>query len=152
MECEGRPADEARLAAVLSGGSLAAALEFDAKEYREIREQALRFITLLFRRGRFAEASALAAQVSKEKQLFQRWIESVMTLLQDIYYAGIAVDRVGQRDLLGDLKALARAVPRSALVSVMQAVGRLKSELKVNVNRQVALEALFLSLTQNFSR
>jgi DNA polymerase-3 subunit delta' len=152
IEHEGRPAGEARLAAALSGGSLAAAIDFDAKEYREIREQALTFITLLFKRGRFTDASVLAAQVSKEKQFFQRWIESVMTLLQDLYYAGIAVERVGQRDLLGDLVPLARAVPRSAMVSVMDAVGRLKGELKVNVNRQVALEAMFLSITQSFSR
>jgi len=152
IEKQGRPAEEARLAAALCGGSLSAALEFDAKEYLELRRQALQFIALILKGGKFAEASALAAQVSKEKQSFQLWIESVMTLLQDIYYAGLAAERVGQRDLLEDLKRLALAVPRSSLVSVIQAIGKLKGELKVNVNRQVALEALFLSLTQNPAR
>jgi DNA polymerase-3 subunit delta' len=152
VEHEGRPDDEARIAAALSGGSLAAALEFDAKQFREIRGQALEFVTLLLKSGSFAEASVLATRVSKEKQFFQRWIESVITLLQDIYYAGIAAERVGQRDLLENLKPMARAVTRSRLVSVMEAVERLKGELKVNVNRQVALEALFLSLTQQAGR
>ncbi len=148
IEIEGRPAEEARLAAALSGGSLSAALGFNAKEYRELRKQALQFITLLLKRGRFAEASALAAQAAQEKLFFQRWLETVLALLQDAYYAGVAAERIGQRDLLAELMALARAIPRSALVAVIQAVEKLKGELRFNVNRQIALEALFLSLTQ----
>ncbi len=146
---QGMPVEEARLAAVFSEGSLAAALAFNTKEYGAIRKQALRFVDLLLKRGKFSEASVEAADATKDKQHFQLWIESVTALLQDIYYAGVAPERVGQRDLLARLEQLFRAVPRSTLVCVLNAVRKLKGELQYNVNRQLALEAMFVSLIRD---
>ena len=145
---EGRKPEEARIAATLSGGSLASALNFDTKEYHEVRKQALQFVALVLTRGKFADISALVVRATKDKQLFQPWLECVMTMLQDVYYAGIAAERVGQRDLLEELVRLARTVPRPLLVAFIEAIGKFKNDLKLNVNRQVALEAMFLSLTQ----
>lgn len=147
VEREGRAKDEARLAAALSGGSLAAALEFNTTEYREIRTQALEFVSLLLGRGRFADVSKLAVQVTKDKQLFPRWLESVSALLQDVYYVGVASERVGQGDLIDELSRLAVIAARPAQVHAIKAVERLKRELHYNVNRQLALEALFVDTT-----
>jgi DNA polymerase-3 subunit delta' len=148
VETEGRSADEALLAAALSGGSLAAALNFNTEEHQDIRRQALQFVALLFKRGTFAEASAVAGKVGKDKQFFQSWVESVATLLQDIYYAGIDEERVGQRDLLANLQEISRGVPRSTLLLSIDAVKKLKGDLQFNVNRQLALEAMFVNLTR----
>jgi DNA polymerase-3 subunit delta' len=144
---EGRTADEARLAAALSGGSLAAALNFNTAEYRDVREKAIRFIHLILKRGRFSEASEIAADVAKDKQAFQLWMESAEALLQDVYYAITAPDRVGQRDLLNKLQEMAQAIPRQAVVKAIKALHKLKGDLQFNVNRQIALEAMFLKLT-----
>ena len=149
VQNEGKSIEDARLAAALSGGSLAKALDFDTNEYRDIRRQALSFVTLLLGRGGFTEASVLAAQVSKEKQFFLLWIESVAALLQDIYYAGPAAERVGQRDLLDKMEELNRRTPRAILIRAIEGIRKLKSELQVNVNRQIALEGLFIDLTRN---
>jgi DNA polymerase III subunit delta' len=143
---EGRSADEARIAAALSGGSLAAALAFNSQEYRELREQAFRFLELILNKGGFSEASGIAAEITKDKQLFQLWTDSAEALLQDIYYASVAPERIGQRDLIHRLQQMAQAVPRSFVVSAMDAIRKLKSELQYNVNRQIALEAMFLRL------
>ena len=149
VRAEKREPDEARLAASLSGGSLASALSFNTEEYRDIRKQALEFAELLLRRGRFAQASRLAAEVAKEKdkEYFQLWIASLAALLQDVYYAGVAKMRVGQRDLLAKTEELAQAVSRPRLVRIIGAVGKLTRELQFNVNRQIALEAMFLEQT-----
>jgi len=146
---EGRKAEDARMAAALSGGSLAAALDINTEEYLNVRKQALQFVALLLRRGNFAEASAVAVQVTKDKQIFQLWLESVAALLQDIYYAGLAKERVGQRDLLEKMEKLSEGVARSTLVRVINGIKKLKSELQYNVNRQIALEAMFVKLTRN---
>jgi DNA polymerase III subunit delta' len=148
IENEGRGIEEARLAAALSGGSLAAALSFDTNEYRDIRKQALEFVSLLLKRGRFTDVSNIAAQVAKEKDkgFFGLWLESVAALLQDVYYSGIAPERVGQRDLLENMNELARSVSRRGLVRIITAVGTLKHDLQYNVNRQLALEAMFVAL------
>jgi DNA polymerase III subunit delta' len=143
---EGRPADEARIAAALSGGSLAAAIVFNSQEYREVREQALHFLELILNKGAFSEASSIAAEMTKDKQLFQLWTDSAEALLQDIYYASTAPERIGQRDLIHRLQQIAQSIPRSFVVSVIDAVRKLKSELQYNVNRQIAMEAMFLRL------
>jgi DNA polymerase-3 subunit delta' len=145
---EGRSSEEARLAATLSGGSLAAALSFNTGEYQDIRKQALEFVTLLLQKGSFSAASVIAGQVAKDKSFFQLWIESVATLLQDVYYAAKAADRIGNRDLLVTLQGVAQNTANSMLVQSIEAVRKLKQDLQFNVNRQIALEAMFIELTQ----
>jgi DNA polymerase-3 subunit delta' len=144
---EGRSPEDARLAAVLCNGSLGAALGFDAAQGRETRQLALRFVSLLLRREKFAQASAFAAGIAKEKERFLPWIDMTSTLLQDVYYAQVAPERMSQRDLAGELAALAGASSHAAVVSGIQAVKSLRAALQRNVNRQLALEALFLKET-----
>jgi DNA polymerase III subunit delta' len=143
---EGRTAEDARLAAAMSEGSLAKALDFNTDEYRDIRKQAFQFVLLLLSQGRFAEVSVIAAQVSKDKHFFQLWIDSVSALLQDIYYAGLSAERVGQRDLLVKIEELSGKTPHSMLVRSINGIRKLKGDLQSNVNRQIALEAMFLDL------
>jgi DNA polymerase III subunit delta' len=145
---EGKTSDEARLAAALSGGSLAAAMTFNTIEFREMREHAIGFMHLVLTRGRFSEVSAIAAEIAKDKQDFQFWMESAEAFLQDVYYAATAPERIGQLDLMNKLHELSRAVPRSAVVSAISAFQKLKSDLQFNVNRQIALEAMFLKLNR----
>jgi DNA polymerase III subunit delta' len=147
MNRAGQAPEDARLAAALSNGSLGAALEFDAAHGRELREQALRFVSLLLRKERFAQATVLAASIGKDKESFQPWVEMTATLLQDVYYAQMAPERMSQRDLAGELTGLAQAASHAAVVSGIEAIKDLRSALQRNVNRQLALEALFLSQT-----
>jgi DNA polymerase-3 subunit delta' len=139
-------AKDARLAAALSGGSLSKAINFDIHTYREIRDQVLQFVTLLLKGKDFKDASALAGQASKDKQAFTTWIDAATALLQDIYYASVAPDRIGQRDLCEKLDEIARITSRSTLVSAIDSFRKLKGELQININRQLALESLFLSV------
>jgi DNA polymerase-3 subunit delta' len=148
IQYEGKTAEDARLAAALSGGSLAKALDFNTDEYKEIRKQAFQFVQLLLSRGQFTEASVVAARISKDKNLFQLWIDSVSQLLQDIYYAGLATERVSQRDLLDKIEGLNRNAPHAVLVRAIEGIRKLKGALQYNVNRQIALEAMFLELTR----
>ena len=60
IQQEGRAVEEARLAAAISGGSMAAALAVNTEEYRDIRIQALEFVSLLLKRGRFIDVSNAA--------------------------------------------------------------------------------------------
>lgn len=145
-QTQGMAVEDARLAAAISGGSLAAALSINTGDYREMRRQALDFVRLLLKRGRFLEVSNIAVQVAKDKEFFRLWIESVSAILRDVYYSGVAEGRVGQRDLLDVLKELTDAVSHTALVRVISAVGKLKHNLQYNVNRQLALEAMFVAL------
>jgi len=148
---EGKSESDALLAAALSGGSLGAALEFNTAEYRDARESALEFVTLLLGRGSFASASAIVAGVTKDKKdkdFFQTWMESASAILRDIYYSGTAAGRVDQRDLMEKLRGLCQKTRHSQLVSAIEAMNKLQSDLRNNVNRQIALEAVFLDLSR----
>ena len=137
---------EARLAAFFSNGSLGAALSFDSQHYPKVRKQALLFVQLLLSpSSRFTEASRLSALQYKDKDGFQPWMESVMALLQDVYFAQVAPERMGRSDIADELTQLAASVPRSRIVSAIEAMKTLKKELVHNVNRQIALESLYLS-------
>ena len=150
---EGRSLEDARLAAALSNGSLSAALACDTELHREIRGTALSFVSLLLRKGRFTEASTLVAGITKEKETFQAWVDLAQTLLQEVYYTQVAPMRMSQPDIAGELAALAQSASRAAIVAAIEALKQLKAALQQNVNRQVALEALFLAETaRNASR
>lgn len=139
--------EDAHLASVLSGGSLAKAVDFDPLAYRGIRDQALQFVALLLKGEDFKKASHIAEQVSKDKKSFPSWIDAVNALLQDVYYAEIAPERIGQSDVRKQLLELARRTPRSALLSAIDAIREFQRELQLNINRQLALEALYLSVS-----
>jgi hypothetical protein len=87
----------------------------------------------------------LSAAAYKDKEGFQLWMESVMALLQDVYFAQVAPERMGQRDIADELNQLGTSVPRARIVSAIEAIRTLKKELVHNVNRQIALESLYLS-------
>jgi DNA polymerase-3 subunit delta' len=140
------PVQDARLSAALSGGSLAAAMNFDTTGYREIREQAFDFVKLFLKGEDFTNASLLAARAAKDKKSFTTWVDAVVALLEDIYYAATAPERIGQGDLRERLEQTARNTPRRILVSAIDGFANLKRELQQNINRQLALEAMFLSL------
>ena len=147
---EGIPASDALLVAALSGGSLGAAMEPDTAECRKIRESALEFVDLLLSRGSFARASALAESVTKEKNksFFEVWMKSVSAILRDIYYSGIAPERIAQSDLFSKLHAIRQKTQHSHLTRAIEAMRKLHTDMHYNVNRRLALEALFLKSTQ----
>jgi DNA polymerase-3 subunit delta' len=148
MRNEGKSEPDALLAVALSGGSLGAALEFNTSEYRDVRESALEFVELLLCRGSFTNVSALAAGAAKDKDVFHIWMESAIALLRDVYYTGVADGRVGQRDLAEKLQALRQNTRHSHLVRAIEAMRKLQTDLHYNVNRQIALEALFIDLSR----
>ena len=140
-----RTPEEARIAAAFSNGSLGSALSFNTSHFREARSQALRFVSLLLERRSFAEISRLAAAVARDKDDFQLWVEAVGAVLQDVYYAHVAPARIGQHDIIDELTRLAERCPKGAVVSAISGLKRLKAGLTFNLNRQLAVESLFLS-------
>jgi len=150
MQNKGKSESDALLAAALSGGSLGEAIEFNTTEYRDVRESALEFVELLLNRGSFTRASALIATVTKDKDkdVFQTWLESISALLRDIYYSGAADERVGQRDIIEKLRDARKKTRHSHLVRTIRAIQKLQMDLGHNVNRLIAVEALFADISR----
>lgn len=139
------PLEEARLAANFSNGSLGKALAFNAAEYRSIRAQGVHFISLLLGKGSFVEVSRLAAGITKDRDQFIRWLDVVDSILQDVYFARVAPARLPQSDIAEEIRHLSGLAPRSGVVGVIRGMRSLRRSLQFNVNRQIALESLFLA-------
>jgi len=79
------------------------------------------------------------------KVFFKIWIESAAVLLQDIYYAKVAPEHIMERDVKNELQEIAQPVARASIISAIDSIKKLRKSLQYNVNRQLALEARFLS-------
>jgi len=146
VERENRTPEDARLAASFSDGSLGAALALDITHFRAVRQQALLFVKLLLKGGSFEEVSPLAAELAKNREGFPLWLDAVDLPLQDVSYARVAPYRVGQEDLAELLSDLAESVSGPRVTASLDSVKKLRGALWFNVNRQVALESLFLQI------
>ena len=71
-----------------------------------------------------------------------------LLLLEDVYYAKIDPGRVGRLGLGDRFGPLARSVPRRVLVRAIEGVRKLQGDLRSYVNRQIALEALFIQVAR----
>jgi DNA polymerase-3 subunit delta' len=148
MRKTGRSPEEARTASLLSNGSLGAALRFDSESYPTAQELALRFVRLLLKGENFTAASGMAADLAKDKEGFALWLECLTLLLQEVYYAQNAPSRIGHVEAAEELKTLAGQVRYEKIKSAIEEVARLRASLLQNVNRQIAVEALFLSVSR----
>ncbi len=139
-----RSSDDARLAAVLSNGSLGMALTLDLARDRGLRHLALRFVALLLRSEGLAQSSSLIDGIAKDKENFPSWLDMAATLLQDVYYAQLAPELMRQMDVATELKELAGVASHERLITAIEALKNLRAALPLNLNRQIALESVFL--------
>ena len=148
VEVLGWSPEDAKLAAMFCGGSMGEAIGFDRERYRDVRKQALGFISSVLTKGSFADISPMAAEIAKKKETFEIWLEAVAVLLQDIYYAQVSPSQMSQPELVDELWELSKIGTKAGVVSFIKAVQELKASLQYNANRQIALESLFLSRPQ----
>ncbi|MFM8395254.1 MAG: ATP-binding protein [Acidobacteriota bacterium] len=144
-----RPREENALLARLSGGCIGAALAIDLSVYRQERRILLELLELLAenrQRHRILKAAEYVAK--KEKSDFEAAIDAVNGLLRDLVVLSATADTTGvvNIDLADRLKDLALRLGTRRLILWFEQFNVLRRQLRVNVNRQLATEALLLRL------
>jgi DNA polymerase-3 subunit delta' len=146
-------AEEKRLAAQLAEGSGGAARRLDLEESRRLRHELL----ALLRHGLEArDFTGLFARTQSLAQARQETLEKLLalfySLLHDILYlvvsreTGAPSHPLRNLDLEKELSGIARQVDWEWLVRAASRLDKLDGLLRRNINRQVALEALAMSL------
>jgi DNA polymerase III gamma/tau subunit len=99
-------------------------------------------------KGSFSEASPLVAELvrGQDKARFPDWLEALESLLHDLYLAKVAPQRMSQVDVARQVSALAGDCTRERVVRAISLVRRIRIDLQRNINRQIALESMFLAL------
>lgn len=144
----GLPKDEARLRAVLGGGSLGAALAFEPEAYRGLRDALLALLEALPRQGPLERMEA--AERLAEVDDLPLALTALRAVLRDVaaLAAGAPERSALNADVLPRLQALARGPlgPRSGELAA--AVGETREAFRTNANRLLSMDVLLEKLAR----
>ena len=144
-------AAERRLAAQLAEGSPGAALALNVEESAELRRRALQLLADAAEARSSAGLFAQTAQLAKGQKLpFESVLELFYSLLTDLLElsAGCANLKLRNPTLAKELAALGKRVDPQWVSRAVEGLDELWSRLRRNVNRQLGLDAVVLSLSQ----
>jgi DNA polymerase-3 subunit delta' len=140
-----------RLAAQLAEGSPGKALALDVEEAGELRRSALQLLSDAFDARSSANLFAQTAQFAKNQRLpFESVLEMFYSLLTDLLElsAGCVNHTYRNPTLEKELNALGKRVDPQWVSQAVQGLDELWSRLRRNVNRQLGLDAVILSLSR----
>lgn len=146
-----RPGDETRLLARLAGGRVGRALGIDLSVYRERRKEMLGLVELLAGdadRLRLMKAAQYLGDVGrKDKAEFEERLDILVGLCRDLYglALGEPAERIVNADVSLRLQQLAERLEPERVARWAEALDGLRRQLRQNVNRQLALEAILLA-------
>jgi DNA polymerase III subunit delta' len=145
-----RPAPDTALLARVTGGRIGQATAIDLSEYRRERRELLELLELLASgRDRFRLLKAAEYFGKQERDVFERKLGLLLALLRDVFLltAGGAEAGLTNIDAADRLRALAEKAGRRRVTDWVKGFDEMRRNLTININRQVATEALLLALS-----
>ena len=142
-------AAERKLAAQLSGGSPGKALQLDLAESARLRRELLRVLEQAVEGASHRELFAATAQLTKnEPESFENLLEMFYSLATDILELthGPNEGLLRNPDLRKELAALSGKADVGWLAKLTRGLDQLHGRLRRNINRQLGLDALAISL------
>jgi hypothetical protein len=144
-----RPAEETRMLARLSQGSIGRALELDLGEYRDKRSYLLDLIEAFSIKRDTIRLMNAAEHLGRklEKEEFESHMEVLLVLLADLFYIklGAAADSLTNSDMADRLSAVARSVTLDQIMGWVGKIEELLQGLARNINRTIALEGMLIT-------
>jgi DNA polymerase III subunit delta' len=144
-----RKTAELKLAAQLSEGSPGLALELDVEDAVEKRKRALQVLERAARGQGFSQLFADTAALAKDRESsFEELIGMFYGLLSDLLEinAGIREPLLRNPHLSRELQALSRVVDQMWIRRAIAGMDKLAAGVRRNLNRQLGLDSLALSL------
>lgn len=146
----GRSAEDARLAARVSGGSVGRALAMDVTEFRASRDVMLGVIRSALETGDIAAMLRTSEQLAdaKNKDRFEENLRIMQTLVHDLLGLVTGADHASimNIELSLELGDLARNAGIERLSAWQLEIEDLLASLNINVNKRVATDSLFVRM------
>ena len=140
-----------KLAAQLAEGSPGAALAMDLAETVELRKTALGVLAAMIEKRSSTDLFNETARLVKgQKTPFETVLEVFYSLLNDLLELSAGFTGQGGRNpsLAKELAKLSRQVDTAWVASAVEALDELGGRLRRNVNKQLGLDAIALSLSE----
>ena len=147
-----RPLPDNVLLARLTEGRIGQATAFDLSVYRQERNILLGLLDILAAgENRYRLLKAAEYLGKKERDEFERELDLLSRLLRDVFLlaAGQPATALVNADVADKLTALAERIGLARVTKWIEKFNELRASLRFNVNRQVATEALLLSLIES---
>ena len=144
------PADTALLARVTEG-RIGQATAFDLSEYRQERRTLMELLELMARGDdRFRLLKAAEYIGKKERDEFEKELDLMVSILRDVFLlsGGASPEQIVNVDVADRLQQLAAKIGLARVASWSETISEVRRRLRVNINRQVAMEAALLSLAE----
>ena len=144
----GKSAEDAKLAAKVSDGSVGQALAMDGGEFRAARDAMLGVIRSALVTGDIATMLRTSEQLgdAKNKDRFEENVGILQTLVRDLFAIRAGVSEIVNLDIANDLADLAEEAGTVRLSAWQLEIEDLLASLNVNVNKRVAVDGLFVSM------
>lgn len=145
-------ADDARLLARTSRGSLGRALAADVDDYRDRRESMLtilKSLTLTGDRAQLLRASEELA-AAKDRSDYEQSLDVLEALIRDAWSLSLGrpADSIINIDRLRDLERIASELRSEKAAAWLTTIEELRGALEVNINRKIASDGLLVSMAQ----
>jgi DNA polymerase-3 subunit delta' len=143
-----KPSDQ-KLAAQLAEGSPGVAIEMNVEQASRRRRAALRILDRAARGEGFAQLFAETSALAKDRDSsFEEQILVFYGLLSDLLELTSGIERPALRNamLLKELQALSKAIDPPWVMRAISGLDELYAGLRRNLNRQLGLDALAVSL------
>lgn len=142
--------DEASLAARFSRGSIGRAVGIKVEKFRLGRARMLALVAGALRTRDIAEMLRIGEELNdaKNKDGFEASLDILASLIHDIWSFNVSgdVSRIVNTDLSDEIESLAAQVDRADLPGWLAEIDLLRENLRVNINRKIATDALFVTM------
>ncbi len=140
---------DAGLLARISKGSVGGATAIDLEEYRVLRQKLMDVVETAVRGGGMAEGLRVSEEIAvlKEADGYEKSIDLLETVVRDLLL--IKRQNRGQLiniDLEKDLSRMASEISAARLSAWILEIEQLKRSLRVNINKKIGTDALFVSM------
>ncbi len=147
-----RPPEENRLLARICRGCPGKAAGADLTHFRETRKEVLGLIELLGRKTQPARLVKAAGHFGKKdfsRQDFEDRLDLIAAVLHDLLcvLTGGGDELLTNIDVAGKVRELSAMFTPDRLFAILEGFERVRRDLDRNINRTLALEALFVNLT-----
>ena len=144
------PAEDAKLLARTSRGSIGRALAADIEDYRERRESMLEILKSLTLTGDRAHLlrSAEELAAAKDRSDYETSLDVLEALIRDAWglALGLPAESIVNIDRLKDLGRIAAELRSEKAAAWLSTIEELRGCLEVNLNRKIASDGLLMAM------
>ncbi len=146
-----RPAADTALLARVSEGRIGQATAFDLSIYRQERRTLIELLELMARgQDRFRLLKAAEYIGKKEREEFEKELDLLISILRDVFLlsGGAPQGQIVNIDVADRLQQLAAKIGLQRVALWSEKISEVRKSLRVNINRQIAMEAALLGLAE----